>query len=314
MLVAAWRDCETFDELRLLPQLKCEGPWINQPRTARAMLLQQLDSVPRQTWWHLNSFVESIKQTHPDFQRPAGDYDSWFIKRAGDGTYLRGFECWDEVDGALIRFTLRDVMHRLGLNRPRGNNHRRLSRCIPAGSEAGGGAYGRRAAEHRLPGPHRRGSGRTACCALSAGPFLRVGAAGTGRVPFSHYTAIDGGCGEAGLEGGAPADAARKAWQGRHTGIRHEGAETLGAGRHRSENRESGGPACEAPRDHQGASAVAMPARFLDQALGPTAISIKPGAQDKVIAALAELGLLGGGRDGHHRIRCREASQREASR
>jgi hypothetical protein len=34
-------------------------------------------------------------------------------------------------------------------------------------------------------------------------------------------------------------------------------------------------------------------ARFLDQALGPTAISIKPGAQDKVIAALAELGLLG---------------------
>ena len=37
-------------------------------------------------------------------KRTRGDYDSWFIKRASDGLYLRGFQYWDEVDGALIRY------------------------------------------------------------------------------------------------------------------------------------------------------------------------------------------------------------------
>jgi hypothetical protein len=115
MLVSAWRDCSSFNELRLIPNLLCEGPWTNQPRSTRAFLLQQLEAVPAQTWWNLKSFVQAIKQARPDFQRPAGDYDSWFIKRLEDGRYLRGFESWDEVDGALIRFMITHVLHGLGL-------------------------------------------------------------------------------------------------------------------------------------------------------------------------------------------------------
>src|SRR5690606_24381741 len=49
-----------------------------------------------------------------DFQRPASDYDSWFIKRASDGQFLRGFAHWDEVDGALIKFFITDILHWLG--------------------------------------------------------------------------------------------------------------------------------------------------------------------------------------------------------
>ncbi|HWT82543.1 MAG TPA: helicase-associated domain-containing protein [Candidatus Methylomirabilis sp.] len=51
----------------------------------------------------------------PDFQRPAGDYDSWFIRQETSGEYLRGFESWEEVDGAVIRFIITGPLHWLGI-------------------------------------------------------------------------------------------------------------------------------------------------------------------------------------------------------
>ncbi|HEY5983385.1 MAG TPA: helicase-associated domain-containing protein [Anaerolineales bacterium] len=116
MLVDAWRNSDTFNELRLLPGLICEGTWTNQPRAARKFILEQVAAVPGQAWWSLPAFVNDMKIRHADFQRPAGDYDSWFIKSATDGSYLRGFESWNEVEGALIRFLITVVMHRLGLS------------------------------------------------------------------------------------------------------------------------------------------------------------------------------------------------------
>ncbi|HEX2697891.1 MAG TPA: helicase-associated domain-containing protein, partial [Anaerolineales bacterium] len=115
VLIQAWRNSETFNELRLMPNLICEGAWKNQPLATRQFLLSLLDALPRGKWWNLDSFVNDIKKKTPDFQRPAGDYDSWFIKRASDGHYLRGFEAWSEVDGALIRFFITDVLHWLGM-------------------------------------------------------------------------------------------------------------------------------------------------------------------------------------------------------
>ncbi len=115
MLVEAWQKSETFNELRLMPSLICEGEWKNQPQITREFLLNLLDVIPEDKWWSLIPFVRDIKQKYPDFQRPAGDYDSWFIKRASDRQYLRGFAYWDEVDGALIRFFIADILHRLGM-------------------------------------------------------------------------------------------------------------------------------------------------------------------------------------------------------
>src|SRR5579859_5992190 len=39
----------------------------------------------------------AVKEEEPDFQRPAGNYDSWYIRDAQSGEYLRGFESWDRV-------------------------------------------------------------------------------------------------------------------------------------------------------------------------------------------------------------------------
>lgn len=113
LLYTSWLELKTFNELRQLPGLAFEGVWENDPLAARRFILEQLNALPKNQWWSLPAFLQDIKARQPDFQRPAGDYDSWFIKRASDGAYLRGFAHWDEVDGALIRHLLQ-VLHWLG--------------------------------------------------------------------------------------------------------------------------------------------------------------------------------------------------------
>jgi hypothetical protein len=115
MLVNAWRSSETFNELRLIPGLLFEGEWKNQPLAAREFILDLLEAIPADKWWNINSLISDIKKKVPDFQRPSGDYDSWFIRREADGQYLRGFAYWDQVDGALIRFFITVILRDLGL-------------------------------------------------------------------------------------------------------------------------------------------------------------------------------------------------------
>jgi hypothetical protein len=115
MLVNAWRESESFNELRQLPSLMCEGEWSNSPLVTRHMLLALINAIPQDQWWSLPAFIRDIKEKHPDFQRPAGDYDSWFIRRAGSETYLRGFEHWDDVDGALVHYLITGPLFWLGM-------------------------------------------------------------------------------------------------------------------------------------------------------------------------------------------------------
>jgi hypothetical protein len=114
MLQEAWVESTSFNELRLTPTIICEGEWRNEPHETREFMLNLLDAIPEGKWWSLGAFVRDIKMKYADFQRPAGDYDSWFIKRASDGQYLRGFSYWDQVDGALIKFFIVGVLHSLG--------------------------------------------------------------------------------------------------------------------------------------------------------------------------------------------------------
>ena len=114
MLQEAWMESPSFNELRLMPTIICEGEWSNNPQETRDFLLNLLDAIPEGKWWSLGAFVRDVKQKYADFQRPAGDYDSWFIKRASDGQYLRGFSSWDHVDGALIKFFITTILYSLG--------------------------------------------------------------------------------------------------------------------------------------------------------------------------------------------------------
>jgi hypothetical protein len=128
-LVQGWMTDPYFNELRLLPGLKFEGEWINDALRSRQVILELVSQIPENRWWSLAAFIAAIREQRPDFQRPAGDYDSWFIRQespertaatgsspAGSpGGYLRGFRSWDEVDGALVRYLVTGPMHWLGL-------------------------------------------------------------------------------------------------------------------------------------------------------------------------------------------------------
>jgi hypothetical protein len=114
MLVEAWQSSRTFDELRLIPNIICEGEWKNQPLVTREFLWDLVNALPQHKWWSIPAFLRAIKEKFPDYQRPAGDYDSWFIKRTSDGQYLRGFAYWDQVDGALVKYFIQ-ILHWLGM-------------------------------------------------------------------------------------------------------------------------------------------------------------------------------------------------------
>ncbi len=114
-LVRGWREASAFNELRLVPGLVCEGAWQNDPITARERILAFLGEVPEGAWWHLEAFTQAVFKRAPDFQRPAGDFDSWLISDAHSGAPLNGLQHWDRVDGALVRYLITGPLHWLGL-------------------------------------------------------------------------------------------------------------------------------------------------------------------------------------------------------
>lgn len=115
-LAETWRDSRLFNDLWHTPGLQPEDTgWRNDPLLPRQTVLTALGMVPPDDWWPLDELIATIKEEEPDFQRPAGDFDSWYIRDAQTGDYLRGFESWDRVDGAVLQFILTGPMHWLGL-------------------------------------------------------------------------------------------------------------------------------------------------------------------------------------------------------
>lgn len=108
----AWRADPTWNELWHVPDLVPQPTgWENSPMLARSKILDYLGQLkdPGETWFMIDDFVTAIKQVDPDFQRPDGDYESWYIKD-NQGEYLMGFENWDNVEGTLIRHMLSQLL------------------------------------------------------------------------------------------------------------------------------------------------------------------------------------------------------------
>jgi hypothetical protein len=115
-LAEAWVSSLTWNDLTFTPGLDADR-WPNDPRLARQVIIETLRQVPAEIWWSTDSFVAFIKETNPDFQRPGGDYASWYLRDSYTSEILHGFEYWDYIEGALIRFILEGPMRWLGLVR-----------------------------------------------------------------------------------------------------------------------------------------------------------------------------------------------------
>ncbi len=116
-LFTAWSDDPTWNDLLHVPALKPEatGAWSNDPVAARRAVLHHLRAALPDTWHTLDALVVRVKQQAPDFAR--AEFDTWYIRDAATGEYLRGFEAWDKVEGALIRHILTRPLFWLGVVR-----------------------------------------------------------------------------------------------------------------------------------------------------------------------------------------------------
>lgn len=114
-LYQAWIGTSEINELRLLPGLLFEGTWQNDPISPRRLLIEILAALESGTWWSISSLLTTIKETSPDFQRQAGDYEAWYIRELNSSNYLSGFENWERVEGALLTYLLCGPLHWLGI-------------------------------------------------------------------------------------------------------------------------------------------------------------------------------------------------------
>jgi hypothetical protein len=112
-LMDAWSG-SGWNELRYTPGLICEGSgWENDPLLARTAVL---DALPHTADWRsLTDLTALIKENDPDFQRPDGNYDTWYIRDVASDSYITGYSNWDLVEGRLIRFLIEGPMFWLGL-------------------------------------------------------------------------------------------------------------------------------------------------------------------------------------------------------
>jgi hypothetical protein len=291
MLADAWLDSESFNELRQLPNLVFEGEWKNQPSVTREFLLNLLDAIPEDKWWSLPAFIRGVKAKYPDFQRPAGDYDSWFIKRAIDGEYLRGFASWDQVDGALVGYFITNILFWLGqveLASPEEGADPTAFRVISEkiiGKSEDGKLVARSNGQIIVP----RFAPRAVRYLVAR--FCEWNESKADEYRYSITPSSLKKATEQGLKvehllsllakyagGGIPPVLVKalKRWEANGTEARVQTQVVLRVSRPEvlEELRKSGA------------------GRFLGELLGPTTVVIKDGAQSKVLAALAELGFL----------------------
>lgn len=116
-LFEAWRDSPEWNDLCRTPGLECAdtGSWKNDPLQTRSALLRLIGQLAPGYWYTQDDLVRAIRTVEPDFQRPTGNYDTWYIRNNSTNEFLKGFEQWGGVEGVLIRFLLRGPLYWLNV-------------------------------------------------------------------------------------------------------------------------------------------------------------------------------------------------------
>ncbi len=101
----AWRTSPDWNDLLRTPGLDCSGGnWRNEAQRTREVVLGLVARLQPGLWYSQADVIGAIKEAAPDFQRPTGDYDSWYIRDSSTKEFLKGFAHWEQVEGALLRF------------------------------------------------------------------------------------------------------------------------------------------------------------------------------------------------------------------
>ncbi len=113
MLWNGWRNSPDWNDLCQTPELECvnRSKWQNDPLQTRTTILNLIAKLEPGVWYKESSFLYAVKGIEPDFQRPTGEYDSWYIHKTSTQEFLSGFARWNEVEGQLLRFLIHGPLH-----------------------------------------------------------------------------------------------------------------------------------------------------------------------------------------------------------
>jgi hypothetical protein len=115
-LYEAWRDDTEWNELRLVPSLRFkELGQQGDLALARRNLLKALNDHTPNGWFSLEAFVDILNRHYPDYLRPDADFERWDVRDAETNAYLRGFESWYDVEGALAKYIMETSLRWLGV-------------------------------------------------------------------------------------------------------------------------------------------------------------------------------------------------------
>ncbi len=114
-LFEAWRTNAAWNDLQHLGMLQIEKAVSlrNDAVTVRAAILAALQAAVPGAWHTVGSLLARMKAQLPDFLRT--DFDTDYVREAATGAYLRGFAAWDQVEGILIQHVLTRPLFWLGL-------------------------------------------------------------------------------------------------------------------------------------------------------------------------------------------------------
>ena len=104
-LVRAWQSSANIDELDWLSGVEVEGKVETRSASYARLgkILAMLKPLSTEHWLDIDEFTAWIKTCQPDFLRSGGEYDSWIVRDRSTSQYLKGYEHWDQVEGALLR-------------------------------------------------------------------------------------------------------------------------------------------------------------------------------------------------------------------
>lgn len=115
MFMLAWKNSTNWNDLSAVPGLySSTEDWPNDPMLSRRSMLDLLQPLEVGKWWPIDDFIQSVKETQPGFQRPGGDFSSWYLQDS-DKNFLTEFEHWDSVEGAYIRHMITGPLHWFGI-------------------------------------------------------------------------------------------------------------------------------------------------------------------------------------------------------
>src|SRR5690606_39732442 len=91
-LFDAWRASPEGNDLCRTPELEGveAGSWHNDPLQTREAVLRLFGHLQPGAWYSQADVIRAIREIEPDFQRPTGDYDTWYIRNHTTQEFLKG--------------------------------------------------------------------------------------------------------------------------------------------------------------------------------------------------------------------------------